>query len=185
VGLNPERLRIAFMSSAEANVFVESVNDFVKTIKTIGPLGRGEGETTEGDALKSKLAEITKLVPYIKLVKQEKLAMRLQDPGKYEEFFTSGEIETLFRDVVSYYIDPAKCQACMMCARRCPVEAIISVKNQVHVIDQENCIKCGSCFDACPPKFGAVMKLVGEPAPPPLPEDQRTVVRKSKEQQAA
>ena len=31
-GINPERLRIRFMSGAEANIFVESVNDFVKTI---------------------------------------------------------------------------------------------------------------------------------------------------------
>ena len=184
-GLNPERLRISFMSGSESNVFVESVNDFVKTVKQIGPLGKGEGEKTDNDELKSTLAEITKLVPYIKLVKEEKLASRLEDPEEYDRFFTSEEIDTLFREVVSYYIDPTKCQACMTCARRCPVEAIISVKNQVHVIDQDKCIKCGTCFDACPPKFGAVTKIVGEPVPPPLPEDQRTIVRKKKEQEAA
>jgi Fe-S-cluster-containing hydrogenase component 2 len=32
----------------------------------------------------------------------------------------------------------------------------------VHVIDQEKCIKCGTCLDACPPRFNAVVKLSGE-----------------------
>jgi coenzyme F420-reducing hydrogenase delta subunit/Fe-S-cluster-containing hydrogenase component 2 len=181
IGLNPERLRIQFMSGSESNVFVESVNSFVKTVKEIGPLGNGKDEALDGNELKSKLAEITKLVPYIKLVKNEKLGTRLENPKEYDNFFTKEEIDTLLSEVVSYYIDPKKCQACMTCARRCPVEAIISAKNQVHVIDQEKCIKCGTCFDACPPKFSAVKKISGEPVPPPLPEDQRTIVRKGKE----
>jgi F420-non-reducing hydrogenase iron-sulfur subunit len=181
IGLNPERLRIRFMSGAEANVFVESVNDFVRKVKEMGPLGKGEGEAIGENALNSKLAEITKLIPYIKLMKNEKLGMRLEKPEEYDNFFTKDEIDKLLSDVISYYIDPEKCQACMTCARRCPVEAIISAKNQVHVIDQEKCIKCGTCFEACPPKFGAVTKISGAPVPPPLPEEKRTIVRKGKE----
>jgi F420-non-reducing hydrogenase iron-sulfur subunit len=181
IGLNPERLRIAFMSGAEASLFVESVNNFVKKVKEIGPLGKGKGEGIDKEELKSKLKEVTKLVPYIKIVKNEKLGSRLQNIEEYDKLFTKEEIDKLFSEVTSYYIDPDKCQACMTCARRCPAEAIISVKNQVHVIDQEKCIKCGTCFEACPPKFGAVTKISGEPVPPPIPEEKRTIVRKSKE----
>jgi F420-non-reducing hydrogenase iron-sulfur subunit len=177
IGLNPARLKIAFMSSAEANVFVESTNDFVKTVKEIGPLGKGAGERINGNALKSKLAEITKLVPYIKLEKKEKLRTRLENPEEYDKFFTSDEIDTLLREVVSYYIDPDKCQACMICFRRCPIEVIVGGKKQIHVIDQAKCIKCGTCFDVCPPKFGAVMKISGQLVPPPIPEEERTIVR--------
>jgi F420-non-reducing hydrogenase iron-sulfur subunit len=173
------------MSGAESNVFVESVNSFVKKVKEIGPLGKGKGETIDKNELNAKLAEITKLVPYIKVVKNEKLGTRLENPDEYDSFFTKDEIDTLFKEIAAYYIDPEKCQACMTCARRCPVDAIISVKNQVHVIDQDKCIKCGTCFEACPPRFGAVTKLVGEAAPPPLPEDQRTIVRKAKEREVA
>ena len=183
MGINPERLRIQFMSGAEANVFTESVNDFVKKIKEIGPLGQGEG-IDNGDLAK-KLAEVTKLVPYIKVAKNEKLGLRLEDPGEYEGYFTKDEIDKLLNEVVSYYIDPGKCQACMTCARKCPVEAVISAKNQVHIIDQEQCIKCGTCFEACPPRFGAVTKITGQPVPPPLPEDQRAIVRKGKEKEVA
>jgi ferredoxin len=179
IGLNPERLRIKFMSGSESNVFVESVNSFVKKVKEIGPLGKGEG--INDSELKSRLAELTKLVPYIKMVKNEKLGTPLQNPDEYDKFFTKDEIATLLREVISYYIDPEKCQACMTCARRCPVEAIISAKNEVHVIDQEKCIKCGTCFEACPPRFGAVTKISGALVPPPLPEGKRTIVRKGKE----
>jgi Fe-S-cluster-containing hydrogenase component 2 len=131
--------------------------------------------------LKSKLSEVGRLVPYIKLVKNEKLASRLKNPEEYENFFTKDEIDKLFSEVLSYYIDPEKCQACMTCAKRCPVEAIISAKNQIHVIDQEKCIKCGSCFEACPPRFGAVTNITGGPVPPPLPEEKRTIVRNGKD----
>ena len=61
--------------------------------------------------------------------------------------------------LVSYYIDPEKCQACMICFRQCPVKAIIGIRNQIHVIDQEKCTKCGTCFEVCPPRFGAVKKI--------------------------
>jgi coenzyme F420-reducing hydrogenase delta subunit/Fe-S-cluster-containing hydrogenase component 2 len=179
VGLNPERLRIEFMSSGEGMLFAKVVNDFVNEVKELGPLGKGEG--IDKEELKSKLAGITKLVPYIKVVKNEKLASRLENPEEYDKLFTKDEIDKLFSEVISYYIDPEKCQACMTCAKRCPVEAIVGGKNLIHVIDQEKCIKCGTCFEACPPKFGAVTKISGEPVPPPIPEEKRTIVRKGKE----
>ena len=175
IGLNPERLRIESLSAGEGIRFAEVMNDFGNTVKKLGPLGKGEG--IDKNELKSKLEEVTKLVPYIKLVKKEKLASRLENIEAYNELFTSDEIDRLFREVISYYIDPGKCQACMTCAKRCPVEAIISVKNQIHVIDQEKCIKCGTCFEACPTRFGAVTKISGEPVPPPIPDGERTIVR--------
>jgi F420-non-reducing hydrogenase iron-sulfur subunit len=186
IGLNPQRLRIQFMSGAEANVFVESTNDFVKTVKKLGPLGIAEG--LDKDTLNAKLAEVTKLIPYIKVAMREKLATRLESHEEYEKYdqvFTKEEIDKLFTEIISYYIDPEKCQACTTCARRCPAEAIISAKGQIHIVNQEKCIKCGTCFEVCPPKFRAVTKIVGAPVPPPLPEDQRAVVRKGKEKEVA
>jgi coenzyme F420-reducing hydrogenase delta subunit/ferredoxin len=181
IGLNPERLKIAFMSGAEANLFVETVNGFVQQVKELGPLGKSEG--LDQHTVKTKLAHITSLVPYFKIVNKDKLASRLKSPDEYDGLFTRDEIETLFREMVSYYVDPEKCQACMICARRCPEEAIIGAKNQVHVVDQDKCIKCGTCFDVCPPRFGAVIKITGEPVPPPLPEEKRTIVKRVKEKE--
>jgi len=85
------------------------------------------------------------------------------------------------KDLISYYIDPDKCQACMSCGKKCPAGAIDGGKNLVHVVIQEKCTKCGSCLEACPVKFGAVRKISGEPLPAPVPEEARTIVRKSKQ----
>ena len=85
------------------------------------------------------------------------------------------------KELIAYHIDPKKCQACMICLKKCPAEAIAGGKNRIHVIDQEKCTKCGTCFEVCPPRFGAVEKISGKPVPPPIPEDARTIVRKSKE----
>jgi len=175
IGLNPDRLRIEFMSSADGTLFAEIMNQFGGKVRALGPLGVAEGLAEE--EWKTRLAAVRRLIPYIKLVMNEKLAARLKRPEDYDHLFTRDEIDRLFSEVISYYIDPAKCQACMICARRCPVEAVDGAKNQIHVIDQVKCIKCGTCFEVCPARFGAVMEIAGVPAPPPIPEEQRTIVR--------
>jgi NADH:ubiquinone oxidoreductase subunit F (NADH-binding)/(2Fe-2S) ferredoxin/NAD-dependent dihydropyrimidine dehydrogenase PreA subunit len=86
------------------------------------------------------------------------------------------------RELISYYIDPGKCQACMTCAKKCPVGAIDGGKGKIHIIDQKKCTKCRTCLDVCPPKFRAVTKISGKPVPPPVPEDKRTVIKKGKEE---
>jgi coenzyme F420-reducing hydrogenase delta subunit/Fe-S-cluster-containing hydrogenase component 2 len=178
IGLNPARLSVEFMSSGEGILFTEVVDEFCRSVKALGPLGKGEA--LDGDELRSKLAEVRKLVPYIKIVKEKKLAARLENKEEYDGFFTADEVDELFREVVSYHIDPAKCQACMICRKRCPVAAISGGKNQIHVIDQDKCIKCGTCFEACPPRFGAINQICAEPVPPPIPEEERMIVRTGK-----
>jgi len=85
------------------------------------------------------------------------------------------------KELVSYYIDPEKCKACMICLRNCPVDAIIGEKTKIHVVDQSKCTKCGTCYEVCPPRFGAVKKISGEPVPPPIPEEARLIKRARKE----
>ena len=178
IGLNPERLSIGFMSSGEGILFTEVVDAFCKKVNKLGPLGSGaEKDVNE---LKTKLEQVRKLIPYIKIVKRKKLESRLENEKDYDGFFTTDEIDKLFSEVISYCIDPHKCQACMICLRKCPVEAISGGKNQIHIIDQEKCIKCGTCFEACPSRFGAVQKISGQPVPPPIPEEERIIARKSK-----
>jgi F420-non-reducing hydrogenase iron-sulfur subunit len=183
IGLNPERLSIEFMSGGDGILFADVINNFSKKVEALGPLGKGEG--MDENELRSKLQDVAKLVPYIKITKREKLGSRLENREAYDALFTRDEVDRLFREVISYHIDPDKCQACMICFKKCPVEAIEGGKNRIHVIDQDKCIKCGTCLDACPPRFGAVKTISGAPVPPPIPEDERTIVRKSKEKGAA
>jgi len=79
--------------------------------------------------------------------------------------------------LISYYINPEKCQACLICLRDCPVNAITGGKNLVHAIDQDKCIKCGTCLEVCPTRFDAVVKLSGVAVPEPVAEGTE-VVRK-------
>jgi NADH:ubiquinone oxidoreductase subunit F (NADH-binding) len=58
------------------------------------------------------------------------------------------------KDLIHYYIDPENCTGCMACARKCPVNAIVGERKQVHVINQDLCTKCGTCLETC--KFNAV-----------------------------
>lgn len=179
IGLNPDRLRLEFMSSGDGILFAEIMNSCSKKIKELGPLGKSEGMAES--ELKSRLKEITRLIPYIKIIKKEKLETRVENPAEYDTFYTREEIGQLFNEVVSYYIDPEKCQACGICARRCPVEAIEGGKSLVHIIDQEKCIKCGTCFDNCPPRFSAIRKIVSEPVPDRIAEEARVIARKAEE----
>jgi F420-non-reducing hydrogenase iron-sulfur subunit len=154
IGVNPDRLRIEFMTSGDGVLFAEIMNDFGRQVKDAGPLGIGEG--IAADELKSRLADIVRLVPYIKIKNNEKLGARLESPEEYEKLFTDEDIDRLFGEVESYYIDPDKCQSCGICARKCPVEAITGEKKSPYVIDQDKCIKCGTCLESCPPRFSAI-----------------------------
>ncbi|MBR4136664.1 MAG: NADH-quinone oxidoreductase subunit NuoF [Bacteroidales bacterium] len=53
-----------------------------------------------------------------------------------------------------YVIDPEKCKGCTACARNCPVGAIKGTVKMPHEINQEICIKCGTCIEKC--KFNAI-----------------------------
>ena len=82
---------------------------------------------------------------------------------EYEEHIIQKRCRALScQSLISFYIDPEKCQGCMICIRNCSLEAIRGDKRMVHVIDQDKCVKCGVCLDVCPPKFGAVVKVSGE-----------------------
>lgn len=177
IGVKPNRLRLEWVSAGEGIRFAEIMNDFAKEIKMLGPLG--ESEEMDQSEVKSKIAEMIKLVPYVKMVFQDKLASRLKTEEEYGGLFTTDEIDKLFREIVSYYIDPTKCKACSTCLKKCPVDAITGGKNQIHVIDQDKCIKCGTCFESCPPRFGSVIKISGESVPAAIPEEARTIIRKT------
>ena len=53
-----------------------------------------------------------------------------------------------------YVISPERCKGCSKCARNCPVDAIGGRIKEPFVIDNNKCIRCGTCISAC--AFGAI-----------------------------
>ncbi len=58
--------------------------------------------------------------------------------------------------LTTFWIDPAACTGCDVCASNCPVQAIAGVRGQKgsYVIDEKKCTRCGVCREVC--RFGAV-----------------------------
>ena len=98
IGLNPERLRIQFMSAADGGILAESTDDFIKKVKELGPLGKSEGIAE--NELKLKLEAVSKLVPYIKLVERERLRAPVKSEEEYDKFYTSDEVNRLFDELI-------------------------------------------------------------------------------------
>ena len=98
IGVNPERLRLEFMSGADGNLLAEVTNDFTNKVKELGPLGKGEG--IDENELKFKLEAGSKLVPYIKLVERERLRVPVKSEEEYNKFFTSDEVNRLFNELI-------------------------------------------------------------------------------------
>ena len=98
IGLNPERLRIEFMSGADGILLAEVTNDFVKKVKELGPLGKGE--RIDEKSLKLNLEAVTKLIPYIKLVERERLRVPVKSEEAYHKFFASDEVNRLFDELI-------------------------------------------------------------------------------------
>lgn len=64
------------------------------------------------------------------------------------------------KELIAYYILPEKCErSCDVCVGVCTVEAIYSGKKRIKVVDQEKCVKCGTCVDACPPEYNAIIRV--------------------------
>ena len=98
IGLNPERLRIRFMSGADGNLLAEETDRFTEEIKALGPIGQSEG--MDAEQLKFKLETVRQLIPYMKLVERERLRFPAKSKAAYDAFFTSPEFDRLFKELI-------------------------------------------------------------------------------------
>jgi coenzyme F420-reducing hydrogenase delta subunit len=98
IGLNPERLRLEWVSAGEGIRFAQIMHEFIPKMEKLGPLGQSDG--LEEQALNSKLDAVMKLIPYIKLVQSERLSVSDRTEEAYTEFFTGEEFHRLFKELI-------------------------------------------------------------------------------------
>jgi NADH:ubiquinone oxidoreductase subunit F (NADH-binding)/NAD-dependent dihydropyrimidine dehydrogenase PreA subunit/(2Fe-2S) ferredoxin len=144
-----------------------------------------EGEGKDGDLeLLEELAEVVRDASLCALggtAPNPVLTTMRYFRDEYEAHIKYGRCPAcVCKTLVSYYIIPDRCEACLICLRNCPAEAISGGKDQLHVINQSKCTKCGACFDVCPPRFAAVKKISGEPVPAAPSPKERVLVRAKK-----
>ncbi len=98
VGVNPDRLRLEWVSAGEGIRFAEIMNDLSAKVKSLGPLGTSEA--IDAAELTSRLDAATQLVPYIKLVERERLRVPVRTEEGYRKFFGSDEFSELFSELI-------------------------------------------------------------------------------------
>jgi coenzyme F420-reducing hydrogenase delta subunit/NADH:ubiquinone oxidoreductase subunit E len=98
IGLNPERLRLEWVSAGEGIRFANIMNELGPQIEKLGPLGRGEG--LDDTQLRFRLEAVTRLIPYIKLVQSERLRVADRTEEAYTQFFTGEEFDRLFKELI-------------------------------------------------------------------------------------
>jgi NADH-quinone oxidoreductase subunit F len=145
-------------------------------LEILEDLTRGRG-TAEGlDALK-ELAEDIKagsLCGLGKTAPNPVLTTLEYFRDEYDAHLEEGRCPALMcQDLIAYYILPDKCErSCDACVGTCTVEAIFPNKKRIKVVDQEKCVKCGTCLEACPPQYNAIVKL-SPPEQVPATKDKR------------
>ena len=132
-------------------------------LETLANITKGQGSIEDIDTL-NQLAEDVRagsLCGLGKTAPNPILTTLRYFRDEYEAHIKEGRCPALMcTELIAYYIIPEKCErSCDACVGTCTVEAISPNKKRIKVIDQEKCVKCGTCLTACPPQYNAVVKL--------------------------
>jgi len=132
-------------------------------LDTLSEITRGQGKMEDLEAL-AGLAEDIKTASLCNLGKTAPnpiLTTLRYFRDEYEAHIKEGVCPALMcQELIAYYILPDKCErSCDACIGTCTVEAISPNEQRIKVIDQEKCVKCGTCVTSCPPQYNAIVKL--------------------------
>ncbi len=159
------RFFLAFVQNESCGKCVPCRVGTGEMLKILERITRGEGQSTDVERLEqlSGLVKSTSLCALGGTAPNPVLTTIRYFRDEYEAHIEEKRCPALVcNDLISYYILPDKCEACGICLRECPVQAITGDKRMVHIIDQEKCTKCNTCLSVCPERFRAVVKVSGE-----------------------
>jgi len=132
-------------------------------LEALGEITKGKGKVEDVDMLNELAADIKAgaLCGLGKTAPNPVLSTLRYFREEYEAHIKEGRCPALMcQELIAYYILPEKCErSCDACVGTCTVEAISTNKKRIKVIDQEKCVKCGTCLTACPPQYDAAVKF--------------------------
>jgi NADH:ubiquinone oxidoreductase subunit F (NADH-binding) len=74
---------------------------------------------------------------------------------EFEEHIYERKCRTnVCKNLRSFIISFERCTGCMICAKKCPEDAIVGTARHPHMILSDKCTSCGICYDVC--KFNAI-----------------------------
>lgn len=99
IGVDPDRLRLEWVSAGEGNRFAETQTEIADTMKRLGPLGTAEGKSVE--ELQVRLQAAIDMVPYFKLVERERFRLPVRTEENYhKQYVGNAEFDAVFQEMI-------------------------------------------------------------------------------------
>jgi NADH-quinone oxidoreductase subunit F len=119
---------------------------------------------TEGKGVEEDIAELEDLAAKVKVSSLCGLGQTAPNPVLTTLRYFRPEYDDHIRNkrctakkckaLIRFGVLADACTGCMMCAKVCPTKAARGESKKVHTIDQDTCIRCGLCYEAC--RFDAI-----------------------------
>ena len=119
---------------------------------------------TEGKGEEKDIADLEDLAAKVKISSLCGLGQTAPNPvlttlryfrAEYDDHIRNHRCEAKkCKALIRFRVNAEACTGCMLCARVCPTKAARGERKKAHTIDQDACIKCGLCHEAC--RFDAI-----------------------------
>jgi NADH:ubiquinone oxidoreductase subunit F (NADH-binding)/(2Fe-2S) ferredoxin/Pyruvate/2-oxoacid:ferredoxin oxidoreductase delta subunit len=112
---------------------------------------KGQGQMADLDHLEAlaKVVHTVSLCGLGKTAANPILSTLRYFRGEYQQHIVDGFCPAGVCRTLSRFRIVETCPGCGLCVKACPENAITGEKKQVHVINQEKCLRCGACREAC------------------------------------
>lgn len=99
IGIDPDRLRLEWVSAGEGNRFAETQTEIGAVMKRLGPLGTAEGKSLE--ELQVRLQAAIDMIPYFKLVERERFRLPVRTEENYfKQYVGNAEFDAVFQEMI-------------------------------------------------------------------------------------
>lgn len=152
MGIEKDRLQLHWISASEGEKYAKTMNEFVATIKELGPLNLKETFCPLKRGADPKTFTECSLIRKV----QEFVACEAAVSGMVDLEQRKNSHAPLVMMEPSVVYDPNKCIRCGSCVEACREQGVEALKmddNLGVIVDADRCVRCGQCIMNCPLSF--------------------------------